>query len=140
MSALKKTAERRKYRRVSDAVALQITSFDEAASEQNSEACELPQSPTHVVSLSPTGLKCYYHEPFNTGDILQLSIRLFPSGERFDAQAKVVNSGKDESSRNNRYFAGLSFKGLSQEQRSQMLEHLDGIARQSFGGAVKLVN
>ncbi len=141
MSALEKSNERRQFRRISDAIALAIHAADEAANEQDYEGAELPDYPTHVVSLSPNGLKCYHSEVFNDGDKLQLSIKLFPSGVRIDTQAIVVNSGEDEGKQqNNRFFAGLSFVGLSEENSDQLLDHIDRVARESFGGAVKLVN
>ena len=141
MSAQPKSEERRKYRRISDAIALQIRLSDEAANEQEFDAADLPDHPTHVVSLSPNGLRCYHDENFNDGEMLQLSIRLFPSGERMETQARVVNSGEDNKpNKNNRFFAGLSFVKMSAENKKQLLEHIDGVARESFGGAVKLVN
>ena len=141
MSALEKSEERRQFRRISDAIALTIHVVDEAANEQDYEGSELPDYPTHVVSLSPNGLKCYHSESFNDGDKLQLSIKLFPSGDRIDTLAVVVNSGEDEAKRkNDRFFAGLSFVNLGKEVREQLLGHIDRVARESFGGSVKLVN
>jgi len=100
MSALEKSKERRQFRRISDAIALTIRPVDEAANEQDYEGSDLPDYPTHVVSLSPNGLKCYHSESF----------------------------------------AGLSFVSLSKEVREQLLAHIDRVARESFGGSVKLVN
>ena len=58
-----------------------------------------------------------------------------------DIVADVVNSGEDGTrSKDDRFFAGLAFRNLSQESRDLILEHIDVVARQSFGGAVKLVN
>ena len=99
MSALEKSKERRQFRRISDAIALTIRVIDEAANDQDYEAFELPDFPTHVVSLSPNGLKCYHSEAFNDVDKLQLSIKLFPGGDRIETEAVVVNSGEDEAKR-----------------------------------------
>jgi len=141
MSALEKSEERRQFRRISDAIALTIRIVDEAANEQDYEGSELPDYPTHVVSLSPNGLKCYHSEAFSNGDKLQLSIKLFPSGSQIDTEAVVVNSGEDEAKRqNDRFFAGLSFVDLNEQDCERLLNHIDGVARQSFGGAIKLVN
>ncbi len=140
-NAVEKSDERRGYRRVSDAIALQIQIMDEAANEHKYDAPELPDYPTHVVSLSPNGLKCYHNEPFNEGDILQLSMVFFPSNLRIDTTAKVVNAGEDDKARkNDRFFAGLSFIDLEDEKSELLLEHIEQVARQSFGGAVKLIN
>lgn len=141
MSALKKTEERREYRRISDAIALQISPVDEAANEQHYDAPALPDHPTHVVSLSPNGLKCYYNDSFTDGDVMQLSMRLFPGGDRIDTLARVVNSGEEDNARKvDRFFAGLAFIDLPEAVSAVLLEHIDRVARQSFGGAVKLVN
>lgn len=140
-NALEKKNERRKYRRVSDAIALQMQIVDEAANEQSFDATELADYPTHVVSLSPNGLKCFHSAPFEKGDVLQLSFRLFPSQQKIDTRAVVVNSGEDtNSTKNDRFFAGLSFVKLDSELRETLLEHIDQVARSSFGGSVKLIN
>jgi len=140
-NATEKKDERRKYRRVSDAIALHIQLVDEAANQQSFEMAELADYPTHVVSLSPNGLKCFHSEPFNDGDELQLSFRLFPSQQQINTRAVVVNSGEDTSStKNDRFFAGLSFVKFNSELRQALLEHIDQVARSSFGGSVKLVN
>ena len=140
-NALDKNDERRKYRRVSDAIALQLELVDEAANEQSYDAPELPDYPTHVVSLSPNGLKCFHDKPFNDGDILNLSFRLFPSQLQIDTVASVVNSGEDANAgKTDRFFAGLSFDGLDEAVLEELLDHIDQVARNSFGGSVKLIN
>jgi hypothetical protein len=139
-NALLKTEERRSYRRVSDAIALRIDVID-AANQTEFEPVELPDYPTHVVSLSPNGLKCYHTDPFNDGERVVLSIRLFPEQTAFEVEAEVVNSGEDRTrSKNDRFFAGLAFSNPTDEVRELLLEHIDLVARQSFGGAVKLIN
>ena len=66
---------------------------------------------------------------------------MFPGGVRIDTEAVVINSGEDEAKRqNDRFFAGLSFVDLSDENSELLLNHIDRVARESFGGAVKLVN
>ncbi len=141
-NAVENSEERRSYRRVSDAVALTIEIVnDEAANQPSIEAAELPNHPTHVVSLSPNGLKCYHTEAFSNGDKVQVSMRLFPGGERLDMAATVVNSGEETGpGKKDRFFAGLAFANLDAETRELILEHIDQVARQSFGGAIKLVN
>ncbi len=141
MSAVQKSEERREFRRVSDAIALQLQVIDEAANEQEYDAPELPDYPTHVVSLSPNGLKCYHSEAFNEGDEIRLSMLFFPGNLRIDTIATVVNAGEDPTAgKNDRFFAGLAFKDLEEQEQSGLLDHIDQVARQSFGGAVKLVN
>lgn len=140
-NAVEKNDERRAYRRVSDAVALYIEVVDEAANAQSYDVPDLPDYPTHVVSLSPNGLKCFHSEPFNDGDKLYLSMRFFPGDLRIDTLATVVNSGEDvNAQKTDRFFAGLSLDNLTDEDRENLLQHIDAVARQSFGGAVKLVN
>ncbi len=136
-----KAEERRNYRRVSDAVALHIEVVDsEAANDASLELAELPDHPTHVVSLSPSGLKCYHSQPFNDGDRVRLSMVLFPDKARIDVEANVVNSGElPRGGKNDRFFAGMAFQKVTDETRNTLLEHIDAVARQSFGGAVKLV-
>ncbi len=141
MSAQTKPRERRQYRRISDAIALQICQADETANESDFDADDLPEHPTHVVSLSPNGLKCFHDQPFGNGEIMHLRIRLFPDGQVFSTRARVVLAGKeDKPNKSDRFFAGLDFVGLTEEQKAQLLEHIDRVARQSFGGAIKLVN
>ena len=142
-NAVEKSEERRSYRRISDAVALQIDVQEgsEAANQPNIDRIELPDYPTHVVSLSPNGLKCYHTVPFNEGDKVLLTIKFFPGMQCLDIMAEVVNSGEDGTrGKDDRFFAGLAFRKLGKENREIILDHIDGVARQSFGGAVKLVN
>lgn len=135
--------ERRNYRRISDAVALHIEIIDKesAANQASIELVELPDHPTHVISLSPNGLKCYHTEAFNEGDKVSLSIKLFPDGARLDILATVVNAGEEKArGKTDHFFAGLAFSNLNEEKRDIILQHIDQVARRSFGGAVKLVN
>jgi len=139
-NSLSTKSERRRFRRVSDAIALKISSADQAANDESIDGADLPDFPTHVVSLSSSGLKCYHEEPFNDGDIVRLSIALFPEKTRLELKARVVNSGEEQArSKDNRFFAGLAFEGITDEQQGTILEHIDRVARQSFGGSVKLV-
>jgi hypothetical protein len=140
-SALDVRAERREYRRVSDAVALHIEPVDgEAANDASMHQIELPDHPTHVVSLSPNGLKCFHHEAFNDGDMLSITLKLFPSESTMVMRARVVNSGEDkQKGTQDRFFAGLAFKGLQDDQKAQILEHIESVALKSFGGSVKLI-
>ncbi len=138
--ALLKEEERRSFRRISDAIALRIDAIA-SANESAFEPAELPDYPTHVVSLSPNGLKCYHTEPFNNGDRVILSIRLFPEQTVLQIEAEVANAGEDRTrSKNDRFFAGLSFRNFSEENKTIMLDHIALVAKQSFGGTVKLVN
>lgn len=140
-SALEKSEERREFRRISDAIALQVRFPDDAANEDSYDNPGLPDYPTHVVSLSPNGLKCFHNESFNDGDIVQVSMMLFPSKLTIEVQAKVVNSGEDiVGGKTDRFFAGLAFIELEDEVREELLVHIQQVASKSFGGAVKLVN
>lgn len=139
-NALLKSEERRSYRRISDAIGLRVDVID-AANQSDIQPVELPSYPTHVVSLSPNGLKCYHIDPFNDGDLVRLTMRLFPEQTVIELDAEVVNAGEDRTrSKNDRFFAGLAFQNLSDETQKILLDHIDLVARQSFGGAVKLVN
>ena len=126
---------------MSDAIALQIETIDgEAANDSDIREVELPDHPTHVVNLSPSGLKCYHHQAFNDGDTVSLHIKFFPAGGTLSARGRVVNSGEDrQKTGEERFFAGIAFKGLSAEQQQLVLDHIDGVAKKSFGGAVKLI-
>lgn len=142
-TAIKKNEERRNFRRVADAVAMQIDVCEEhdAANQPNIDAIDLPDYPTHVVSLSPNGLRCHHTEPFSDGDRVMISIKFFPNQECLDILAKVVNSGEEGNrTKDNRFYAGLAFCNLTDEAQEVILEHIAGVARQSFAGAVKLVN
>jgi len=140
-NALHKNAERREYRRVSDAVALHIERIDgEAANDADVRPVELPDHPTHVVSLSPNGLKCFHHEAFTDGDLLSLTLKLFPAEITICVRGRVVNSGEDgQKGGKDRFFAGIAFKALNSQQQDVILDHIDGVAKKSFGGAVKLI-
>lgn len=140
-NALNRNAERREYRRVSDAIALNIEVIDgEAANDSDIRRVELPDHPTHVISLSPNGFKCFHHEAFSVGDHVTLTLKLFPAGNTLAVGGRVVNTGEDsQKGERDRFFAGIAFRNLSDEQREVILDHIDAVARKSFGGAVKLI-
>jgi len=102
---------------------------------------DLPDYPTHVVSLSPNGVKFFHDESFELGDTLSVGIVIFPSKDRIDVRGKVVNVGEEmDKSKQNRFFAGLSFEDLSEDDEKILLDHISQVAKQSFGGTVKLIN
>jgi len=140
-NAQNRNVERRTYRRVSDAIALQIEVIDgEAANDADIREIELPDHPTHVVNLSPGGLKCFHHEAFSDGDVVSLNIKFFPAGITISTRGRVVNSGEDrQKGAKDCFFAGIAFKGLTEEQQQLVLDHIDGVAKKSFGGSVKLI-
>lgn len=140
-NALNRNVERREYRRVSDAVALHIEVIDgEAANDADMRQVELPGHPTHVINLSPSGLKCFHHEAFNDGDIVSISMRLFPSNTVVCLRGRVANSGEErQKGEKDRFFAGIAFTGVKKDQQEIILEHIEGVAKKSFGGAVKLI-
>lgn len=142
-NALRKNEERRSYRRVSDAVALAVVRLEEHGGDEQSHPVtdELPNHPTHVISLSPNGLKCYHPEPYDEGDKVLLGIKLFPEETTLEIEATVVNAGEEsDPGKKDRFYAGMAFSSATDEQRQILLDHLDRVARNSFGGAVKLVN
>jgi len=135
-NALRKTEERRQFRRVSDAVALAVSL--ESAQKVD---FDLPDYPTHVVSLSPSGIKYFHDEAFELGDTVSIGFVIFPSMDRIDVRAKVVNVGEEmDKSKQNRFFAGMAFEDLSADDEKILLDHISQIAKQSFGGTVKLIN
>jgi len=145
-NALRSNEERREFRRVSDAIALKFhpkDSANDAGAANESEYSQEPLAdyPTHVVSLSPNGLKCFHTEAFEVGDRIDISMVLFPSKLRIDTTTTVVNAGEEpKDNKSNRFFAGLAFDKMTDEQVEQLLEHIGQVAKQSFGGTVKLVN
>lgn len=139
-NALPVAEERRSYRRLSDAIAMHID-VKEAANQSDFEPADVPDHPTHVVSLSPSGMKFYHTEPFEDGTRVSVTMRLFPKKNVLELDALVLRAGEDEKrSKNDRFFASLAFENVSEDARSVLLEHIEQVARQSFGGAIKLIN
>lgn len=133
-------AEQRAYRRVSDAIALVIVRCDEVTDDCDAFA-EAPVHPTHVVSLSPNGMRFYHHEPYAAGEELNLSIRLFPGGDALQVKGEVMNSGeKPAATRTLRYFTGIAFRDVSDDAHGTLTRHLEAVASKAFSGAVKLIN
>ncbi len=131
--------EKRSFRRVSDAIALVV--FPEHDDRAASGFEQLPIHPTHVVSLSGSGMRFYHPEPYEVGERLQTAIRLFPSGQTIEVMAEVVNAGESPgAAKTLRYFTGIAFRDMAQDDQKILLAHLESVAAKAFSGVVKLVN
>ncbi len=133
-----KQQEKRSFRRVSDAIALEVCPEQDDRAVNMAE--RLPIHPTHVVSLSGSGMRFYHSEPYEVGERLQTAVRLFPSGQCLEVVAEVVNAGESPgATKTLRYFTGIAFRDMSEEDQKRLVAHLDGVAAKAFSGVVKLV-
>ena len=131
--------EKRSFRRVSDAIALVVIPEQDERAANLAE--QLPIHPTHVVSLSGSGMRFYHPEPYDVGERLQTAIRLFPSGQTIEVVAEVVNAGEAPgATKTLRYFTGIAFRDIRDEDQAILLAHLESVAAKAFSGVVKLVN
>ena len=134
-----KQIEKRSFRRVSDAIALAVCpEHDDSAGDLVEQ---LAIHPTHVVSLSGSGMRFYHPEPYEVGARLHTAFKLFPSGQCIEVLSEVVNAGETPgAAKTLRYFTGIAFRDLSSEDERRLLAHLESVAAKAFSGMVKLVN
>jgi len=132
--------ERREFRRICDAVALDVERVDDPENPPVSDI-SVPCHPTHVVSLSPNGMRFFYPQAFAAGETVRIGLGLFPGDTKLLIDAEVMNSGeRTEAPKTQRFFVGLAFRNLGDDERQLLIRHIEAVAQQSFGGAVKIVN
>lgn len=114
--------ERRRTKRVADAMALRITTPDSPQ----------PTQTTRVVKLSTCGMRFTYASRLPAEETLQLSMQLGPNRKKVSINAEVAtcteNTGANADSR---YATRLIFKDLDNPTRELLEQHIDYVYHQT---------
>jgi|GEM_PF-6825309 len=117
--------ERRKYPRISEAVALRLNSEADASSLEPLDA-----APTHVVKMSCGGLRFAHHTSLDAETRLHLSIHLSSSGRTVHIATRVVSSGKEKcdaysSTQNGQHCIQVEFLKVESDVHQLLADHIN---------------
>ncbi len=113
--------ERRKYPRISDAIALRL----------NSDPSEmLDPSPTHVVKLSCGGLRFAHNTSIDAETNIKLCMHLPSSDQTIHLAGRVITSGEEKSAsftgtNTKRYSVQVEFVDVDQQSHQLLADHVD---------------
>lgn len=113
--------ERRKSRRIADAVDLQIQDYGASGNDSSLTP--------HFVRLSATGLRVIDSVPLDSSDRVSLTLRLSSKTQPIQLNGRVIECGEESSSDRNRYYASIGFVGVSDENRRVINEHVERVYR-----------
>lgn len=89
---------------------------------------DVPAIPTHKVSLSAAGLRFSDKLLIHPGEIVGVTLTLFPSGKRIGTDARVVMANNaDGISSNDSFSYRLEFVRISDSDRTVIDEHVNAI-------------
>lgn len=116
-------SERRKYPRISDAIALRLES------EQTTSA-PLNSTPTHVVKMSCGGLRFAHNTTIEAGTSINLCMHLPSSGKTINVASRVISSGEEKStiytgSKREQYYVQVEFQNVDQSVQQLLADHID---------------
>jgi len=114
--------ERRKYPRVSDAVALRLD-------EQHSDL-EIPldPNPTHIVKISCGGMRFLHNSQIDAGTDLCISMYLSSSQLTVQLNSRVISSGEDNTSakgKSESHFVQVEFQNINTDTKQLLEDHID---------------
>lgn len=113
--------ERRKYPRISDAIALHL----------NSDPSNLlDPTPTHVVKMSCGGLRFVHNTSVEAGARINLCIHLPSSDQTIHLASRVISCGEEKSSvfassNGTNYYVQVEFVDIDKQVRQLLADHID---------------
>ncbi len=117
--------DRRKYPRVSDAIALRLNDSEPDASTP------LDSTPTHIVKLSCGGLRFLHDEPIEANTAVLLSLHLPGTGKTVHLNSRVISSGEEKSRTAMRYFVQVEFQNPDTQTRQQLKDHIEFVSKKT---------
>ena len=125
-------SERRKYPRVSDALALRLNcpeTFDPMTDQLN------PQ-PTHIVKMSCGGLRFVHSTAIDINTHMNLRVHLPSSDQTIHLASRVISSGEEKGhlfshSKQKQYFVQIEFLDLNNTEKEQLKRHIDYVIQKT---------
>lgn len=91
------------------------------------------RTPTHTVNVSGSGLHFEADEAFFIGQLVRVSMRLFPSGQSIDALAKVVRGNKRATpAAQGKFSCALEFVEILPGELEALLQHIHALQMESL--------
>ena len=117
--------ERRGHDRVLDAIHIKVHN---EGGVKNAAAYVAPDTPTHKVSLSRSGLAFADQVFYEEGSELNVSLFLFPSKEKEDCQIKIISVGDAPEVSNGDWPTYRAvFSELPEDQADLLSQHVDNL-------------
>lgn len=122
--------ERRKYPRVSDALALRFNS------DESPDTSLLDPTPTHVVKMSCGGLRFVHSASVDADTNINLSMHLPSSDQTIHVGSRVVCSGEDTSGSTSitaqkQYYVQVEFLQLDKSVLQLLEDHIDYVIQKT---------
>ncbi len=125
-------SERRKYPRVSDALALRLNcpeKFDPTKDQLN------PQ-PTHIVKMSCGGLRFVHNTAIDIDTHMNLRVHLPSSDQTIHLAGRVISSGEEKSnafshSKQKQYFVQIEFIDLNNTEKELLKNQIDYVIQKT---------
>ena len=115
-------------RREHPEVAAYIDDLEERVRQLLLDAEDVEMTPTHKVSLSAGGLAFADKRLFEPGELLGVTLTLFPSGRRVASDARVVSANDaPEVASGDRPNYRLVFERMSDVDREALVRHVEGL-------------
>ncbi len=122
-------SERRKHRRVSDAVALRLNL------EGHPPSASLDPTPTHVVKMSCGGLRFSHSVSLDPGSALPLSMHIPSADKTVHIDSRVISSGEEKGTNRKDYFIQVEFQHINDEVKVLLKDHIDYVLEKTNTGA-----
>lgn len=91
------------------------------------------RTPTHTVNISGSGLHFEADEAWFIGQLVHVSMRLFPSGQSIDALAKVVRGNKRATpAAQGKFSCALEFVEIPPGELEALLQHIHALQMESL--------
>ena len=87
------------------------------------------------VNISAQGLLCRSDDPPAPGSLVELTLKLLPSGLRLVIMARVIKSEPEDENGNGASRVSLDFEHLHEADREILVKHIHGKQMESLGGA-----
>lgn len=120
--------EKRKTRRVSDAMALRVENANDAIGH-----APLETTPTHVVNISSGGVRFLHETKLPLSEPLLVTMCLGPQMETVSLHAEVISSLEATNhSGNKRYNARVRFIDIDKAAQNLLDMHIDHVLNQTY--------
>ncbi len=90
-----------------------------------------------MVNLSAQGMSLYHGDKLNTDSLVEIDLKLLPSGQRIVIMARVVMVGSDADPEHGGYKISLDFEHLHEADREILVKHIHGRQMEALSGARK---
>lgn len=123
-----------KHPEIAEYLSLLENKIDQLAETISAEAYTLPNKPTHEISLSAQGMRLFHEACFDVGTVLQIRLKLFPSGIEILIYGSVLSCEEDGHKSPHRPFEiAVDFMHLTEGDKEVLSKHVHQAQFQQIG-------